>query len=104
MIVLAPIGEVEEASLEALKQALAEIFHQRVEIGDGIALTRESWNQRRDQHLASMLLAELPSLRYAIQAIEFSGWLTLISLLPDLILFLDRQKLLRRERSYPCSA
>lgn len=31
-------------------------------MGDSIALPRESWNQRRGQHLASLLLAELPSL------------------------------------------
>jgi len=30
-------------------------------MGNSIVLTRESWNQHRGQHLASMLLAKLPS-------------------------------------------
>jgi len=33
---------------------------QEVRIGESIALPQGSWNQRRDQHLASTLLAELP--------------------------------------------
>ncbi len=60
MIVLIPIGEVEEATLEVLGQSLSEVFGQRTRIGDSIALTRESWNQHRDQHLATMLLALIP--------------------------------------------
>ena len=61
MIMLVPIGEIEKSTLEALRQPLTEVFGQRTRVGDGIALTRKSWNQRRDQHLASVLLTELPS-------------------------------------------
>jgi archaemetzincin len=60
MIRLVPIGEVEKSALETLRQALTEAFGQRTWLGDGIGLTEESWNQRRGQHLASRLLAELP--------------------------------------------
>ena len=37
------------------------VFNQRARIGDIIRLPHKSWDQRRGQHLASMLLAELPS-------------------------------------------
>jgi len=61
MITLVPIGEVEKSALETLRQPLTEAFGQRTWVGDGIELTKGSWNQRRGQHLASTLLAELPS-------------------------------------------
>jgi len=60
MIVLIPIGEIEEATLEALGQPLAEVFGQGIRIGDRLQLPRESWHQHRGQHLASMLLALIP--------------------------------------------
>ena len=60
MITLVPIGEVEKSALESLSQPLTEAFGQRTWVGGGIKLPRGSWNQRRGQYLASMLLAELP--------------------------------------------
>ena len=56
MIVLIPIGNIDKAILEALKQPLEEVFEQRTRIGDSIALPRESWNQEfyglpRDENL-----------------------------------------------------
>jgi len=62
MIVLIPISSVDKAILEALRQPLEEVFGQRTRLGNSVALPRESWNQHRGQHLASLLLAELPSL------------------------------------------
>jgi archaemetzincin len=62
MIVLIPIGNVDKAILEALLRPLEEGFGQRTQIGDSIALPRESWNRHQGQHLASLLLAKLPSL------------------------------------------
>jgi len=61
MIMLVSIGEIEEASIEALRQSLAEIFSQRTQIDDSIALPAGSWNQHRGQYLASKLLARLTS-------------------------------------------
>ncbi len=61
MITLVPIGKVEESALETLSKSLTEAFGQRTWVGDDIELTKRSWNQRRSQHLASMLLAKLPS-------------------------------------------
>ena len=49
MIELIPIGNVDKAILEALRHPLEEVFHQRVEIGNGIALPWESWNQQQGQ-------------------------------------------------------
>jgi archaemetzincin len=60
MITLVPIGEVEKSALETLRQPLTKAFGQRTWVGDGIKLPRESWDQRRGQYLATMLLAELP--------------------------------------------
>jgi len=60
MIKLVPIGEVEKSTLETLRQPLTEAFGQRAWLGDRIDLTKGSWDQHRGQHLASMLLAQLP--------------------------------------------
>ncbi len=60
MITLVPIGGVDKSSLETLGKSLTEAFDQRIWVGDGIKLPWESWDQRRGQYLASMLLAELP--------------------------------------------
>jgi len=57
---LIPIGNTDKAILEALGHPLEEVFGQRTRIGDSIALTQKSWNQRRDQYLASMLLSSIP--------------------------------------------
>jgi len=62
MIVLVPIGNADKAILEALSQPLEEVFGQRTQIGDSLALPWESWNRHRSQYLASLLLAKLPSL------------------------------------------
>jgi len=62
MIVLIPVGEVKEAIVKALGRSLVLVFEQQTRIGDGMPLLQESWNQHRGQHLASLLLADLPSL------------------------------------------
>lgn len=61
MISLIPMGKVDETSLEALRQGLARVLSQRSQIGDIIELPQERWHQHRGQHLASLLLARLPS-------------------------------------------
>ena len=61
MIEIVPVGNADRATLEALRQALEGVFSQRARIGDIIRPPHESWDQRRGQHLASMLLARLPS-------------------------------------------
>ncbi len=61
MITLVPIGGVNKSSLETLGKSLTEAFGQRTWVGDGIELPWESWDQRRGQYLATMLLAELPA-------------------------------------------
>ena len=60
MIELIPIGTVDKDILEALKEPLKEVFGQRTQVGDGIVLTHESWNQQRHQHLATALLTSIP--------------------------------------------
>jgi len=61
MITLVPIGEVEKSTLENLRLSLAEAFGQRTQVGNGIKLPRESYDQHRGQYLASWLLGELSS-------------------------------------------
>ena len=60
MILLVPIGEVEEATLETLGQSLAQVFGSRIEIGDRVLLA-QSGDPRRGQYRASTLLALVPS-------------------------------------------
>ena len=57
MIVLIPIGEVEEATVKALGQSLTQVFEQRTQIGDRMPLPRDGWNQRRGQYLGLSLLS-----------------------------------------------
>ena len=61
MILLIPVGEVEEATLEALRQPLTEVFGQKTRIGNRLQLPRESWNQHRGQYLATILLTLIPA-------------------------------------------
>jgi archaemetzincin len=57
MIVLIPIGEVEAAALEALKQSLPKPFSQWTQIGDRMPLPKDGWNQSRAQYFAPSLLS-----------------------------------------------
>jgi archaemetzincin len=61
MITLVPIGEMEKSVLKTLGQPLTEAFGQKTRVGDSIKLTDKGWDQHRNQHLASMLLAGLPT-------------------------------------------
>jgi len=60
MIVLIPIGEIEEAILETLRRRLAEAFGQGTQIGDKMPLPRENYYHSRHQYLASPLLSDIP--------------------------------------------
>ena len=60
MIVLIPIGEIEETILETLGQALAEVFGQGTQIGDNMPIPRESYIHSRSQYLASPFLSLIP--------------------------------------------
>ena len=60
MIKLLPIDKIDNDILEALKSPLEKVFGQSTLIGNRMTLPGESWNERRGQHLASMLLALIP--------------------------------------------
>ena len=60
MIVLIPIGNIEKSILEVLRHPLEEVFGQITQIGDSVVLSRESWDEHRDQYLASILLSSIP--------------------------------------------
>ena len=61
MIALIPVGDLDEAILEGLRQPLAEVFGQEVVTGDRLEVPPESWDSRRRQHLAPSILGALPS-------------------------------------------
>lgn len=60
MIVLVPIGNIDEAALEALRQPLEEVFHQRTTTGDRVSLSPENYYHSRRQYLAPPLLSLIP--------------------------------------------
>ena len=121
MIDLIAIGTVDQDILDALKESLAEVFAQRTHVGDSVALPGESWNQQRGQHLAPLLLANVPSppspghrvlavidvdicapgLNFAFGQAEISGKRALISLarLRQEFYRLPRDESLFRERT-----
>lgn len=61
MIVLIPVGDVEEGILEAMARCLGQVFTERVLIGERMPLPPLGWDKRRGQYLASSLLANIPA-------------------------------------------
>lgn len=59
MIILVPIGDVNEAHLEVLKPSLEEIFGQEVQIGSRITIPDRSFYSERNQYLAFPILSVL---------------------------------------------
>jgi len=103
MIVLIPIGEIEEAILETLRRPLAEAFDQGTQIGDKMPLPRENYYHSRHQYLASPLLSLVPLPNSGNKALGLVG-LTSIFLLLGLISSSGWQILLAEEPSSPCAA
>lgn len=60
MIVLIPIGDIEEAILETLRRPLAEAFGQETQIGDKMPLPKENYYHSRHQYLVSPLPSLIP--------------------------------------------
>jgi len=60
MIVLIPIGEVEEGALKNLRHSLAKVFNQETEIRSAMALPKRRWYEPRGKYLVSVVLAEIP--------------------------------------------
>jgi archaemetzincin len=59
MIVIVPLGDVNEGVTEDLIPSLEEIFGQRLCLGEPIDLPKGSWHRDRGQYLASSILAVL---------------------------------------------
>lgn len=59
MIMLVPVGGIDRGLMEEIKPPLEHIFGQTAGLGDKVAISAEG--KRGDQHLASSLLASLPS-------------------------------------------
>ena len=60
MIILQPVGNIDNDVLQALKESLSLAYCRHVDIGDFIPLTEENWNQQRRQYQAGVLLQALP--------------------------------------------
>jgi archaemetzincin len=73
MITLVPIGEVEDAILKSLAPPLTEILGQAVEVAGTLPLPRGDWSQSRRQHLASSLLALVPTPARGNRALGIAG-------------------------------
>jgi archaemetzincin len=60
MIVLIPIGEVEETALRNLRHSLAKVFNQETKLGSAMALPKRRWYEPRGKYLVSVVLAAIP--------------------------------------------
>lgn len=56
-----PVGEIDAAFLESLGRSISDTFHEEVTTGMGIPLPAESWNRRREQYDAEIILGSVPS-------------------------------------------
>ncbi len=62
MILIVPIGKIEDSVPEYLVKQLSNCFQQTIEIGLPLPLPIESWDQRRSQYQADVILDYLPSM------------------------------------------
>lgn len=60
MIVLIPIGEVEETVLKNLRHSLAKVFKQEAKIESAMAPPKRRWYEPRGKYLVSVVLAAIP--------------------------------------------
>lgn len=61
MILIVPVGNVEKAQIEPLRESLEGVFAQEVRIGSRIGLPKEGLHRDRWQYLASSILSMLPT-------------------------------------------
>jgi archaemetzincin len=60
LILLVPVGEIDGVLLKSLCRSIAGTFQEEVAVGTGIPLPVESWNRRREQYNAEIILSSVP--------------------------------------------
>ncbi len=60
MILLVPVGQIDAAFLESLDRSISDTFDEEVTTSMGIPLPAESWNRRREQYDAEIVLHSVP--------------------------------------------
>lgn len=60
MIHLIPVGEVEGPILESIARPLSECFAEEIVRGSRLPIPVESWNRRREQYAADIILQGIP--------------------------------------------
>jgi archaemetzincin len=61
VITLIPIGEIDRDWIHFLAQPIEEVFRQGVNIDKTLGLSRNSWDSRRAQHQAELILETVPT-------------------------------------------
>lgn len=73
MITLLPVGQVEGEVLKSLQQSIAQLFLEEVSIADAIPLQADSWNRRREQYDADVILSGIPSPPHGSKILAITG-------------------------------
>ncbi len=73
VIHLIRIGELESAILESISRPLSEYFEKEVTCGGQLPIPAESWNRRREQYAAEILLRSVPDSLPGVNALCLVG-------------------------------
>ncbi len=73
MILLVPVGEIDAAFLESLGRSISDTFHEEVTTGIGLPLPAESWNRRREQYDAEVILGSVPTPPHDMRILAVAG-------------------------------
>jgi archaemetzincin len=73
VILLIPIGEIDRAVLESLRHSISEVFHEQTDAAGAIPLPAESWNRRREQYDADIVLGGIPLPAEGMRVLAVAG-------------------------------
>lgn len=62
-IVIIPIGEADQNTLESIARTLREIYGSETAIGDAVPIPEKTYNRRRQQHHSTRILKALETLK-----------------------------------------
>ena len=62
-IVIIPVGEADQNTLESIARALLEIYGSETVIGDAVPIPEKTYNARRQQHHSTRILKALETLK-----------------------------------------
>jgi archaemetzincin len=73
VIYLLPVGQVDGAVLKSLQQSIAQLFLEEVSLAGAIPLQADSWNRRREQYDADVILSGIPSPPHGSKILAVTG-------------------------------